>query len=144
MQKCKFCNEKSSSKSHSTKCWLNPQNMKIVLELVAKQIIAKSSFGHIHYSINIKPIDIELRKLKMTSFRTILKRLNLDNVNGEMRLYAFIHFVVEKGLWDIDAFPPFLLYIIDAWHCFGRDEGQWRVDYALEIEDNLLFSSRNL
>lgn len=137
MGNCKYCNKRNRN-NHQEKCWLNPDNMKIVLELLAKQMVEKSTFTHLHYGVFTKPIDTILKQRKMTSLKTIFKRLGLKDASNEVKIFEFMKYVIEKRLYSIDAFPPPLLYVLDGWHCYDRDEGQWRVNFALELENKLL------
>lgn len=137
MGNCKFCNKRDRN-GHQQKCWLNPENMKIVLELLAQQMIERSTFTHLHYGIFIKPIDEILKKQKMTSLKTIFKRIGLKNASNEEKIFKFLQYVIKNNLYSIDAFPPPLLYVLDGWHCYDREEGQWRVNFAIAFENMLL------
>lgn len=138
MKNCKFCNKRNRG-GHQEKCWLNPTNMHFVLSLLAQQMIEKSSFNHLHYGIHIKPINAALKKKGLTSLKTILKRIGLENASSEEKILGFVKYTMANGLWEIDAFPPPLLYVLDGWHCYKtREEGQWRIDFALQVENKLL------
>lgn len=137
MKNCKFCNKRNRN-SHQEKCWLNPENMKIVLELIASQMVNKSTFSHLHFGIFIKPIDFVLRGRKMTSLKTIFKRIGLESSSNEEKIFGLLSYVIKNNLYFIDSFPPPLLYVLDGWHCYSRNEGQWRVDSAIAIENKLL------
>lgn len=138
-EKCKFCGKGSRRADHEDICWLNPANMKVILRLIAAQIVERSSFNHLHFSIFVRTIDEALKARDLTALSTIFNRIGFSKMTREEKLIGFIEYAHDNGFWDVESFPPPFLYMLDGYHCFPRDEGQARVDFALKLERQLLY-----